>query len=351
MHRSFCRVIRGTCRKWRENDCPAVGGEEIRKGGHNNKPNEDFVPPSKYTLTDAVGWTTGLVLAYEFTHRRNRCSVVVEESPTTTVLPSVLNRLTNASKSVVGTNNQKNSNQCPFPWPKKAVTQPILSQNVISVNQNQKSNRVSNKKTSIDITPFIKEDSLASLHFSSSQPYLNNNEDDDDSVIFSNDIENINPQPKYSSPLLTKKDELESPADQHLTAAKKLTGDLFSVLGAFNFLSAQNEKETEDSFITFSDGMSSTEPPMKAIELLEKGAELGSARALYNIGVAYERLNDEQIAREYYRKASDLGHPLGTYNNAVFMLKDGRIAEGLIMMQKAAEKGVPEAQRIVSTCT
>lgn len=55
MHRAIGRVFGRTCRKWRENDCPIVSGEEVRKGGQ--KKEEKFVPDQKYSLCDALGWT------------------------------------------------------------------------------------------------------------------------------------------------------------------------------------------------------------------------------------------------------------------------------------------------------
>ncbi len=94
--------------------------------------------------------------------------------------------------------------------------------------------------------------------------------------------------------------------------------------------------------------MSSDEPPMSAMELMKKGTELGSGRALYNIGVAYDRMEEHKLAKEYYCKASDLGHPLATYNVAVMLLKDGKIGDGISMMRRAAQAGVPEARNVLS---
>jgi hypothetical protein len=53
MHRSLCRVIRGTCRKFRENDCPSLAGEEVRQ--NRNKSQEEFAPKPKHSLTEALG--------------------------------------------------------------------------------------------------------------------------------------------------------------------------------------------------------------------------------------------------------------------------------------------------------
>ena len=46
MYRGFGRVFRGTCRKWRENEVPTVGGEEVRR---NQDKKEKFVPPTRGT--------------------------------------------------------------------------------------------------------------------------------------------------------------------------------------------------------------------------------------------------------------------------------------------------------------
>jgi len=129
---------------------------------------------------------------------------------------------------------------------------------------------------------------------------------------------------------------------------------LFSILGAFKFLNheAKGLKPTDAmSHIDYKNNVTPEEPPMTAMELMERGAELGSARAFYNIGVAYDRMKEYKLAKEYYCKASDLGHPLASYNCAIFLLKEGKFGDGLSMMQFAANSGVPEAKKIVSSCS
>jgi len=138
------------------------------------------------------------------------------------------------------------------------------------------------------------------------------------------------------------------------TLVERFTGDLFSILGAFKFLNheAKGLKPTDAiSHIDYKNNVTPEEPPMTAMELMERGAELGSARAFYNIGVAYDRMKEYKLAKEYYCKASDLGHPLASYNCAIFLLKEGKFGDGLSMMQFAANSGVPEAKKIVSSCS
>lgn len=352
MHRAISRVIGRTCRKWQE--CPIVSGEEVRKGGH-KKEEEKFIPDQKYSLGDAVGWTAGLVVAYELTHGKKR-SLAIQERPQTAGFGQLSSILENS--------------KCPFGWPRTVISQPILSQSVLDIDYTYPINI--HPKGSIDVTPFIREDEFTGSGLDGG--LYRHGEADDETVQFDSRDRDASTRRRHLSentivatkrsvpnlpsiPLTTKQVDSDS-SDEDFSSkvgllSDRLTGDFLSMLGAFKFLSNEAKGIKTSEAASYIDPvqdnmMSSDDPPLNAMDLMELGAELGSARALYNIGVAYDRMKDYKLAREYYCKASDLGHPLATYNCAVFLLKDGKIRDGLSMMRLAAENGVPEARNIVS---
>lgn len=280
------------------------------------------------------------MVAYELTHGRTR-RLAIEEHPRQSILESL------------GSGKNENS-KCPFSWPRTAITQPILTQSVFEIN----SYPPIHQKGSIDLTPFIKEDRFLE---SGLDGCLYQRDEEEEVVQFikpkdtkRNQTYKLTPTTRLQSSIpLTTKHSIDSDSDDDspkLNISDRLTGDFLSMLGAFKFLSneAKGVKPNKAGSHIDPMAMSSDEPPLSAMDLMEKGAEFGSARALYNIGVAYDRMQENKLAREYYSKASDLGHPLATYNCAVFLLKDGDITGGLSMMQVAAENGVPEARKILS---
>jgi len=321
MHRAVCRALRGSCRKWRESEYPVVSGEDVKS---NKWKNQEFIPP-KHSWNEALGWTTGLVLAYQLTHRK--CTLGEETGPFSTF----------------NTNGLK---KCPFGVAKNVVSQPIVS-TVHNVVDHKSKARGIRQRNSIDATPFLKEDNLSL--FDPSVDFTKELAENECDIVF--EEEKPTNILKASLPLQTKKlEEKESEkrptnVDQILN---RFSGDLYSVLGAFTFLHQGPKENSENGTVKIivAETPSKT-PPIHAMELLTKGAELGSSRALYNIGVAYDRMKEPKLAREYYRKAADLGHPLATYNLSIFLLKDGNFAEGLTLMRIAAEKGVPEAKRVL----
>ncbi len=184
----------------------------------------------------------------------------------------------------------------------QAIAQPTLTSistvNNVRSGNDESHSRSFSSRTSIDITPFLTEKLGNESFLFKDSKYTDRGtsdyESDDEGVHFDENI--------------SKFDEVRNakPSDANaVSLAEKLSGDLFSALGAFKFLTESKAGEVA--------GPSSSDvpsPPLSALELLEKGAELGSSRALYNIGVAYDRLKESKLAREYYKRASDLGHPL-----------------------------------------
>ena len=298
MHRAIGRAVRGTVRKWRENEVPTVAGEEVRKKKENQK--EKFAPP-RYTVCDAIGWTAGLVISYEIAHRRGRnnlcCGVVADTTK-----------------------------KCPLSLT-EAVTQPLYAPLSTTGHVLPKATSRRQRSTSIDATPFLQETLL------DSDFKLSAVSDDEDGICFS--------QSSFQETPSKKKQELKKPVkpeDPKLASyAENIVGNTLSLLGAFEFLRIP-PKTT---------GEATTDPPMTAIDLLKKGEEYSSGRTLYNLGVAYDRNKDTELAREYYKRASDLGHPLATYNYAVSILREGNLSEGIELMKFSAAHGVPEAQAII----
>jgi hypothetical protein len=299
-------VIRGACRKVRENDVPAISGEEVRQQQNKSK-DEGFVPP-KHTWTEAIGWTTGIVLTYEFIHRRRGITSFLEDAyPISTASPGLYD-----------------TRVCPFRLTTRAIAQPIVStvNSVFSITTTHRERPVQSRK-SIDVTPFIQDgDALfykvdESELLPSPRNYSSSLEDDDgdDGIQFDE---------KFSQVQQTKQTR---PKDSTVASvAERISGDIFSALGAFKFLVGEGQGKSG------------------GIDLMEKGAELGSGRSFYNLGVSYDRLNETQLANEYYKRAADLGHPLASYNLGVMTLKDGKVSEGLALLQYAAENGVEEAK-------
>ena len=327
MHRSLCRAIRGTCRKLRDNDYPNLSGEEVRQHNRNNS-KEEFTRP-KHSVTEALGWTTGIILTYEFTHRR-RCGPYVEDSSSASPARALQGYL----------------QKCPFSVATKAITQPTTLtpistvHNVRTAGENRPSRPLLTARKSIDITPFLSEKSGNETFLLKDSKYADHKRSAD--TEYESDDEGV-----HFDETISKFDEVRASKPRDAVAAtfaEKVSGDLFSALGAFKFLTGDSSSKALPT--TEID----TSPPLKALELLEKGAELGSSRALYNIGVAYDRMKEVQLAREYYKRAADLGHPLASYNVAVLTLKDGKISEGLTLMQFAAENGVPEARAVINKC-
>ncbi|CAL8070973.1 unnamed protein product [Orchesella dallaii] len=340
MHRAISRVFRGTCRKWRD-DCPVAVGEDVRKKGEQNE--HDFVPP-KHSLEDAAVLTSGLVLAYQFTQRRRR-TLIEECQP--------------CAASVIGQTQlpQSLESSCPFSVASRVLSKPIFS-GATALHVSRKCAVI----PSTDRTPFIYDDLQETiLPERLTPPSLI----DDEDIIFEAELSASSVPPNVEKKFGAGATEhssdaaiLKDPAEY----GRRYGADLLSVLGAFEFLQtenvtgngiktsetvkkkevvATNNRKTKNKANSIKDA--ELDPPLHALELMKRGAELGSARALYNMGVAYDRLKDTELAKEYYRKAADLGHPLATYNCAVFALKDGRLTDGLALMKMASDFGVPEA--------
>ncbi len=349
MHRAISRVFRGQCRKFRENDCPVAAGEEVRRNNKDDDGKNGFVPP-KHNLEDAVTWTTGLVLAYQLTHRGRRA--LIEDCPPAASL---------ASGTSAGSTSRKTSStegpHCPFSITSKVFSQPLFAQPSTALNVAQR--KTSTVISSIDTTPFIHDDvQIQDCELPDRLSTTPTSVVEDDDIVFGFEPELVAEAKRNLEIDGTFIDRIPDNPEEF---GRKFGADLLSVLGAFEFLQAErnvkipssqtplrNDNTKKTSKRVESDGkLTSTSPPIHAMELLKKGAELGSARAMYNIGVAYDRMNDPQLAVEYYKKAADLGHPLAAYNCAVFALKDGRLTEGYALMKTASDCGVPEAKEFM----
>lgn len=375
MHRGINRLVRSACLKWNgaENAPPSpninsaspsiLPGDKLwakscwntedtsqANSGSNRKSSDkkdahsgDSFSPNKHSWGEAFCVTSGLILTYQVTHRKN-----------------YLNGCSSHESSPV---SQKSSlSSCPLSTlATKVSSQPLLTSvninsNVIATNNRRSKRSGRQRQDSIDTTPFLKEELNDISNFK-----LDGKENDDFVIQFSSTTDSIDEidqnkenifKLKKTTPLLTKKvDDLGGEKQQSTLAfleksliaktAKKLTADIFNVLGAYEFVK-------EEKKIKSVDGMGSNEPPIHALDLLNKGMELGSSRAIYNIGVAYDRLNRVGLAKEYYKKAADLGHPLGAYNSAMFALQEGKLNEGFELLKYAAEQGVPEAKAAVN---
>jgi TPR repeat protein len=177
---------------------------------------------------------------------------------------------------------------------------------------------VKKKGSSIDTSPFLKESLIFDFESGKSASFS----EDEDSFVFEEVPENKTSSLKPKDPKV---------ADM----AERLAGNLLSAVGATQLLLGEGGKTTSGS-----------EPPMNGLELLKKGSELGSSRALYNLGVYYDRQRDFELARDYYKRAADIGHPIASYNYAAMILeKDPRMTpEVKLLMSYAYEHGVPEAK-------
>lgn len=338
MQRALCRILRTSCStKLRDNEkSPILATEDIN---YQKSKNRENCKPLNYTLTDAIGWTTSLVLTYEFVHRRRVKFSQLQLDPS-----NECSLTSTYCSSSWWTNYLK---YCPFGLAKVVNNQPVIGIGIPttarSINDASVSPTSSSLSKSIDTTPFLKESE--SLFFPSTFTFrclsptfgkteVLDDEEDDDCIQF--------------DASLTKFDEAKSnrpsSVDSQLVGfAEKLVGDIYSALGSFKILLNQPQKGSTNNPADKDSGVL-----ISPIELMEKGAALGSGRALYNIGVAYDRLNETKLAREYYQKSADVGHPLGAYNTAVFLFKDGKIFEGLRLMKYAGENGVDEATEIMN---
>lgn len=317
MQRAISRIIRGTRRSFRESsDCPSLASEEVRQ---KKKSKEDFTSP-KHSIGEALGLTTGLILTYEFTHRRQRFQCFKE-----------------VSSSLDQPKFWVFIRKCPFAIAKEAVAQPTFSSasTVKGVrNPQSKPSIALLTRKSIDTTPFLYEpDTIFLKDINYQKPDAYEGESDDGGIEF--------------DPNISKLDEVRAtkPHDKRVTSlAEKVTSDLFSALGAFKLLNISKDSAKPEKSLQQND-LPNTK--LEAFEILEKGVELGSSRALYNIGVTYDRMGETSISKEYYKRAADLGHPLASFNFAVTNLKEGNLQEGLNLMKYAAANGVHEAEEIM----
>lgn len=352
MHRALSRVIRGQCRKFRENDCPVAAGEEVRRNNKEENTKNGFVPP-KHCLEEAAVWTTGLVLAYQLSHNRRRS--LIGECPSPASIPT-----SSGSCSILSPEAPEKAG-CPFTLASKVLSQPIFTSPPAS-GLNVAQRKISSPAaiiSSLDRTPFIHDDVQDSELPDRLSTPTTIVEDDDIVFAFPDD------PPASDATKLADGDLFDRIPNNPAEYGTKFGADMLSVLGAFEFLQAeakpsagssspspQKSQKSLDgngkkSKASSKNKLSSKHPPAHAMELLQRGAELGSARAIYNIGVAYERMEDHQIARDYYKRAADLGHPLATYNTAVFALRDGHLTEGYALMKTASDYGVPEAEEFL----
>lgn len=333
MQRAISRVIRGTCRKWRESDCPVAAGEEVNR---NKEDKHKFVPP-KHSWEECVGWTAGLVLGYQLTHRRRQ-----KDDCCTSV----------SAKACTSTSAHQ---RCPFAVASKVFSQPTVNSSSTALHVNRKTSS-STVFHSVDLSPFIHDDTREPELPDKLNTSWSSVDDEEEDILFSSEPDldlplapiPINAADKlvFQSGQCSSSSLLDDPAEH----GRLIGADLLSVLGAFEFLSTEEKIKAKGAGGTRKSSKKklttplSKNPPIHALDLMKKGAELGSARAMYNIGVAYDRMNDTKLAREYYNKAADLGHPLATYNCAVLALKDGHLTEGYALMKTASDFGVPEAE-------
>lgn len=91
----------------------------------------------------------------------------------------------------------------------------------------------------------------------------------------------------------------------------------------------------------------------KAVAIWRPLADAGDADAQYDLGQAY-RLGkgvpaDFPTALDYYRKASERGHPRAQDSYGLLLFAMNRRQEAMPYLQKSAERGEPNAQYIVGT--
>ena len=92
-------------------------------------------------------------------------------------------------------------------------------------------------------------------------------------------------------------------------------------------------------------------PPAKGIALLQQAAEAGDARAMFELGAAYEKGSgvprNAQLALEYYKRAGAKGYGRADYNRAMLYEKGELVQQDLpqaINLYKvAAAKDYPRA--------
>ncbi|CAG7720492.1 unnamed protein product [Allacma fusca] len=200
----------------------------------------------------------------------------------------------------------------------EAGTQPIFSsvKNIVPPRANQ---ATVVKKASIDASPFLKESLFASD--CESQGSVSFVSDDEDDFAFQDE--------------LPEKSKLSIPKDLKANdVVERLAGNVLSAVGATKILLGEKGSKKIP------------EPPISGLELLNSGAELGSSRALYNLGVYYDRQREYDIAQDYYKRAADIGHPIASYNYAAMIMEKNKnlTPEVKSLMSYAYEHGVSEAK-------
>jgi len=270
-----------------------VAGEEVRRNQE-----EKFNPQRRFN--ECFGLSTGLIISWDLFHRCRR----------QWGLPEGEDGSSGKSQSV-----------CPFSF-KRAIsvagTQPIFSsvKNIVPPRANQ---ATVVKKASIDASPFLKESLFASD--CESQGSVSFVSDDEDDFAFQDE--------------LPEKSKLSIPKDLKANdVVERLAGNVLSAVGATKILLGEKGSKKIP------------EPPISGLELLNSGAELGSSRALYNLGVYYDRQREYDIAQDYYKRAADIGHPIASYNYAAMIMEKNKnlTPEVKSLMSYAYEHGVSEAK-------
>lgn len=127
---------------------------------------------------------------------------------------------------------------------------------------------------------------------------------------------------------------------------------------------------TKGWYKVYVDGSSKSQPAQQVkskeqieaetVRNLRDAADRGNARAMNQVGVAYENgqgglPKDEAVAYSWYSRAANEGDPYGQLNLARYLIqgKAGtpkNFPRGFSMLQKSASQGIPQAQHNLGWC-
>ncbi|MGZ9097908.1 MAG: tetratricopeptide repeat protein [Micavibrio sp.] len=147
---------------------------------------------------------------------------------------------------------------------------------------------------------------------------------------------------------------------KHYLGGKGVEKNPQKALALFKDANSQKANKSTAKFITRSQtqlgalsltGKSGTLPPQEGVAFLKKAAEAGDARALFELGKAYEKgigvPQNTQTAMDYYSKAGALGYGRADYSRAALYEKGNGVPQdvpqAIALYEMAAQKDYPRA--------